>query len=188
MVSYDAQEDDENMPSAPSEQQEPDEPQPVRPRRRLEDCQTKFNRQIDSIGHKRLHSNSPYYYFTDIEIPFLEVIYDNVPAIARIFMCNTIINGGIAFTYLMLYVAKSIDPTKDGLFVDERSKGYHVTEENDYITIWLLTNIVLSMFDMMLTMLFMIRLSYDNYFRFVVCLYVVKVITWISSLWGTAII
>lgn len=103
-------------------------------------------------------------------------------------MSNTIINGLIVFSYLMIYVATSIDPEKDGLFVDERTKGYHITAENNYITIWLLTNIALSMFDMLITLLFMIRLNYDNYFNFVICTYIVKIITWISSMWGTAII
>lgn len=63
-----------------------------------------------------------------------------------------------------------------------------MTAANEYITVWLLVNVGLSMVDMLMTMCFMIRLSYSNYIHFVTCLYILKFTTWICCMWGTAII
>lgn len=150
----------------------------------------RFRKQMQIIGRKRRFSNSCYYYFTDVEIPFLELIYYNVPAIARIFMWNTIINGGSVFVYLMIYVATSMDESSPGLFVGGRKNGtgIQITPDNLYLSYWLFVNLGLAAVDMLLTMLLMIRLTYHNFKCFVKIVYAYKLLSWGVSLWGTYIV
>ena len=84
---------------------------------------------------------------------------------ARVYMTNVLINGTTVFTYLMLYVASALGQNAEGLFKDEINQGYHVTADNDFITIWIVANLGLSIFEMIISMCFMIRLSYENFYH-----------------------
>ena len=59
MASQDDQLENSNLPSAPEEEEQVDEePERPRPASGLQNCKTKFLRQIDAIGYKRRQQNT----------------------------------------------------------------------------------------------------------------------------------
>lgn len=97
---------------------------------------------------KRRHRDSPFYYLTDVEVPFITFIFDDIRGIARVFMWNTIIHGLLNIFYITTYIIAQVDTRAGGLLVDDgtgTNTALQLKDENGLLTIWAIFNFALCM-------------------------------------------